>query len=569
MLFLWLVLASSTRTTQEPGDESVFSSFNAPKEEIANWEVKSNNVLTPTKSGVKISIDFEGDELWLIGKLTSEESSIIISIDEMIFDRIKQYQESSILYHTNLTIGHHKLEITADSKYVELHGIYHSIGYKFISKDEFKQNRLCKLKNIGDSNLIYTYEFEGNQIWITGKPELTDKKLDIMIDDEKCYLDLNGKIPGKNQILFTMQLNPGVHTVKFNNFEIIKGLYLKSSDSNIGNARSIYKTSKLLDDYRNYTFIPYNDPKIEYVGGTSVWGENSGDGRFTSNYEGTMRYNFTASRIVIMGYVNGWSGSMRVYIDGALITTISNYNSSVNSRNEFRFQSDYLDYTEHEIKIVNVHVDGRYSLGFHAFYVLNNSGAGIVEVSNPTISINKGSKAIVGLIRKGGSIGTIIVTVKTVSNTALQNINYIDCPETNITFEAGETTKTFEINTVYNISDTTGNVNFNFTIIWASAAFGVGDSSVSTITLTDGERPASCYVFALYNHLNIIREGDWGTEPEGIFTGNRINRGDYLSFWFIGCKVTFIGYKNSWSNRLNISIDGGAPVAIMLNQSTT
>lgn len=150
-----------------------------------------------------------------------------------------------------------------------------------------------------------------------------------------------------------------------------------------------------------------------------------------------------------------------------------------------------------------------------------------------------------GLIRKGGSIGTIIVTVKTVSNTALHNINYIDCPETNITFGAGETTKNFEINTVYNISDTTGNVNFNFTIIWASADFGVGDSSVSTITLTDGERSASCYVFALYNHLNIIREGDWGTEPEGIFTGNRINRGDYLSFWFIGCKATFIGYKNS------------------------
>lgn len=148
-MIFWLLTELISGNIVKIADEAVFQTFNVTKEGEKSWVVESNGNISPKELNATISIEFEGNEVWLAGSLAKMKGEIIISVDdfepkEMNFGMLNNDQ--GILFHAKLENENHKLSVRATSKEITLHGIYCCLGHKYISLEQLLSRNSAKLR---------------------------------------------------------------------------------------------------------------------------------------------------------------------------------------------------------------------------------------------------------------------------------------------------------------------------------------------------------------------------------------------------------------------------------------
>lgn len=162
------------------------------------WTTISNNNIMPKHLDVSVSMEFYGNELWLIGDSKKADSKILMKIDDLEPKEIKFVDKhSNTQFYTKLPIGNHKLVITVKSLDVELHGIFYCIGHRYIPKEKLIQDNI---KNSQNSFKNIAYRFNGNLIWIIGKSNSRNSDMAIYLDGKEFFVSPRFS-HGKNHLI--------------------------------------------------------------------------------------------------------------------------------------------------------------------------------------------------------------------------------------------------------------------------------------------------------------------------------------------------------------------------------
>ena len=169
----------------------------------------------------------------------------------------------------------------------------------------------------------------------------------------------------------------------------------------------------------------------------------SGDVITSSTKGATAKYTVKSTMCFISGSMDKNSGSFDVYIDNKFVTTVSTKSGTAEQRVKL-FESDELDYKDHELEVVVK--EGTVSV--HSFYYLANNDAGMFEINSGS-TVKRGDDLSFTLKRVGGSKGKASVTFETAPGTAVQGEDYVDT-HFSVDFADGETQKTLSVSTIAN-----------------------------------------------------------------------------------------------------------------------
>ena len=116
----------------------------------------------------------------------------------------------------------------------------------------------------------------------------------------------------------------------------------------------------------------------QYINGQNTWSNKAG-AEFT--------YEFSGTKVYLMGTTDPGHGQADVYIDGKLVETINTHAESRSTGAKI-FESEDLEDKEHTLKLV---AKTNAAIGVEAAYVINNGGVGMIELENSEYTMNEES----------------------------------------------------------------------------------------------------------------------------------------------------------------------------------
>lgn len=109
-----------------------------------------------------------------------------------------------------------------------------------------------------------------------------------------------------------------------------------------------------------FTVLPYQDSAVSYTGTWSMGGVSNlwgGSDHYTKAAGASGSFSFTGRNVAVIGNVGAGNGSAKMYIDGVLIKTVSEYASSTKYR-QVVARRGWPAPGSHTIKLVNVATSG-------------------------------------------------------------------------------------------------------------------------------------------------------------------------------------------------------------------
>ena len=183
---------------------------------------------------------------------------------------------------------------------------------------------------------------------------------------------------------------------------------------------------------------------------------------------------------------------------------------------------------------------------------------GTFKINTSSYTVTEGNSVTVQVDRYSGSFGNVTVNITSSNGTAVSGTDYTAVNE-NVAFTDGETTKTFSVSTIDNVTDVTGSLYFNIGIKTISASYGTGltgSISSATINITDNESgsikfTSSSYTGSLGNTITIPIERYNGSDfiasaSIGVSGGTAVAGVDYTNIF---------PYTVSWADQVSGTVN--------------
>lgn len=214
----------------------------------------------------------------------------------------------------------------------------------------------------------------------------------------------------------------------------------------------------------------------QFVNGTNKWSNGNPDGSISTTLS------FTGTKVYMIGTIDPNHGTADIYIDNNKVASI-NTNGSARALSQILYESDTLTDGNHTLKLVATQ-SGK-AIGLEAAYVINNGGLGMIGLENSQYTMNEDSTMNVKLIRTGGTIGSVSVTVSPNPGSAIQD-DYDTENIVTVTFAEGETEKTVPVITRRNTNQT-GDRYFTIEVTSDNEDLILGMNSKARVTIIDTE----------------------------------------------------------------------------------
>lgn len=210
-----------------------------------------------------------------------------------------------------------------------------------------------------------------------------------------------------------------------------------------------------------------NNPK--YVQGTNKYAYKGAE--FTLKFHGT--------QASLIGTRDPNHGKADIYVDGKLEETIDT-SAGARSVGQIIYTTKELEDTDHTIRLV---VSSK-AIGVEAAYVLNNGGAGRLELENTKYIMEEDSTLQVKITREGGAEGKVEALLEPNPGTAVQD-DFVAEP-VKVTLEDGQRETTAEIKTRRNTNET-GDQYFSAELTDPTNNAIVGFNGKARVTIIDTE----------------------------------------------------------------------------------
>lgn len=220
---------------------------------------------------------------------------------------------------------------------------------------------------------------------------------------------------------------------------------------------------------------------------TGDWTLESGSGFVEENsmYAGSGKeatLNFVGSKIWLYGTKDSGHGTADIYIDGEKKTTIDT-RSNVRATGQMIFESEDLQHGSHTLRIVN-----KGTIGLDAAAALNNDGKGMLQFIRTSCETEEDSETEVVVKRVGGSAGRITAVYTNNPGSAVQGHYDVDGIRGTLTFENGETEKTFKVRTT-RYKGETGDLSFTVDLESAGGGAILGFYTSMSFMIRDLDDP--------------------------------------------------------------------------------
>ena len=213
----------------------------------------------------------------------------------------------------------------------------------------------------------------------------------------------------------------------------------------------------------------------QYINGQNTWSNKAG-AEFT--------YEFSGTKVYLMGTTDPGHGQADVYIDGRLVETINTHAESRSTGAKI-FESEDLEDKEHTLKLV---AKTNAAIGVEAAYVINNGGVGMIELENSEYTMNEESSLDVKIKRVGGTKGTITAKIQPNPGSAIQDDFNTEFSPT-VTLEDGVSEKIVKVAETRRNTNITGDRVFSIELTEKkpkNAIIGFNGSARITIKDADG-----------------------------------------------------------------------------------
>ena len=213
----------------------------------------------------------------------------------------------------------------------------------------------------------------------------------------------------------------------------------------------------------------------QYINGQNTWSNKAG-AEFT--------YEFSGTKVYLMGTTDPGHGQADVYIDGKLVETINTHAESRSTGAKI-FESEDLEDKEHTLKLV---AKTNAAIGVEAAYVINNGGVGMIELENSAYTMNEESSLDVKIKRVGGTKGTITAKIQPNPGSAIQDDFNTEFLPT-VTLNDGESEKIVTVAKTKRNTNLTGDRVFSIELTEKTpknAIIGFNGSARITIKDADG-----------------------------------------------------------------------------------
>ena len=213
----------------------------------------------------------------------------------------------------------------------------------------------------------------------------------------------------------------------------------------------------------------------QYINGQNTWSNKAG-AEFT--------YEFSGTKVYLMGTTDPGHGQADVYIDGKLVETINTHAESRSTGAKI-FESEDLEDKEHTLKLV---AKTNAAIGVEAAYVINNGGVGMIELENSEYTMNEESSLDVKIKRVGGTKGTITAKIQPNPGSAIQDDFNTEFSPT-VTLEDGVSEKIVKVAETRRNTNITGDRVFSIELTEKkpkNAIIGFNGSARITIKDADG-----------------------------------------------------------------------------------
>ena len=208
------------------------------------------------------------------------------------------------------------------------------------------------------------------------------------------------------------------------------GVYKASEGFQLAGAAPEGMDTTSVNETSKFTFSPTGwNPQTgsQYINGQNTWSNKAG-AEFT--------YEFSGTKVYLMGTTDPGHGQADVYIDGRLVETINTHAESRSTGAKI-FESEDLTDADHTLRLV-AKTDA--AIGVEAAYVINNGGVGMIELEKDAYTMNEKEELTVKVKRVGGSNGKLTAKIQPNPGSAIQN-DFDTEYAPDVIFEAGETEK--------------------------------------------------------------------------------------------------------------------------------
>lgn len=351
-----------------------------------------------------------------------------------------------------------------------------------------------------------------------------------------CYSKIESGINGKN-----IGHSSSQGGLKAGFYEINSGINSKS----VSDKKSL---QELKNDY-----IP---PGLEEVLAgkfekTGTW-YNEEEGIWTQNVGATVSYKFKGTKAYVVGIIDNKHGNLEAYVDDVKVGTFSAYGPDRLYR-KLLYATPDLSNGEHTLKLRLASV----ACALHAFYILNNDGAGMFEISKTSFDVVRGESFDLALTRVGSDSTESSVVFKTVAGSAIPGIDYIEYSAT-LYFKAEEKVKYIKIETINNTQEY--NLSFSAQISSPSSGALIGFTNTSRIVIHNGEPSTKGLVLIPLSQLSY--DGDWKLNPTVAETEEI---GAAAVAKFTGTRIYIFGNKGDELGKMDIFIDHAKAASVDCN----
>ena len=256
------------------------------------------------------------------------------------------------------------------------------------------------------------------------------------------------------------------------------GVYKASEGFQLAGAAPEGMDTTSVNETSKFTFSPTGwNPQTgsQYINGQNTWSNKAG-AEFT--------YEFSGTKVYLMGTTDPGHGQADVYIDGKLVETINTHAESRSTGAKI-FESEDLEDKEHTLKLV---AKTNAAIGVEAAYVINNGGVGMIELENSEYTMNEESSLDVKIKRVGGTKGTITAKIQPNPGSAIQDDFNTEFSPT-VTLEDGVSEKIVKVAETRRNTNITGDRVFSIELTEKkpkNAIIGFNGSARITIKDADG-----------------------------------------------------------------------------------
>ena len=287
----------------------------------------------------------------------------------------------------------------------------------------------------------------------------------------------------------------------------------------------------------------------QYINGQNTWSNKAG-AEFT--------YEFSGTKVYLMGTTDPGHGQADVYIDGKLVETINTHAESRSTGAKI-FESEDLEDKEHTLKLV---AKTNAAIGVEAAYVINNGGVGMIELENSEYTMNEESSLDVKIKRVGGTKGTITAKIQPNPGSAIQDDFNTEFSPT-VTLEDGVSEKIVKVAETRRNTNITGDRVFSIELTEKkpkNAIIGFNGSARITIKDADANAIDRDKLQTLVDQSAELKEnlysGGWDTFASALKAAQEVLANESATDATIGKAYTALEVaKNALVARTNYTTD--------------